>query len=151
MNGSQAYLAAVGRELHCSRKQKQLLLHEFSQNTLSEYTLDYDALCQTIGMPKQVAAELLTCVDPDILRKSKRNKKFLVGAIIAVLLLACIYLGYYFLRASPYVEVDGRFTVITTGAETSDPVEISDEEFEALLQQSKKDENIEKKVFSSVS
>ena len=94
---------------------------------------------------------LLTCVDPDILRKSKRNKKFLVGAIIAVLLLACIYLGYYFLRASPYVEVDGRFTVITTGAETSDPVEISDEEFEALLQQSKKDENIEKKVFSSVS
>lgn len=79
MNGSQAYLAAVGRELHCPRKQKQLLLHEFSQNTLSEYTLDYDALCQTIGMPKQVAAELLTCVDPDILRKSKRNKNFLSG------------------------------------------------------------------------
>lgn len=121
MNGSQAYLAAVGRELHCPRKQKQLLLHEFSQNTLSEYTLDYDALCQTIGMPKQVAAELLTCVDPDILRKSKRHKKFLVGGIIAALAVACIYLGYYFLRASPYVEIDGAFTVITTGAVEVEP------------------------------
>ena len=81
MNGSQAYLAAVGRELHCPRKQKQLLLHEFSQNTLSEYTLDYDALCQTIGMPKQVAAELLTCVDPGCSHVSIRTFCARVSAI----------------------------------------------------------------------
>ncbi len=35
MNGSQAYLAAVGRELHCPRKQKTVALARiFSKHTL---------------------------------------------------------------------------------------------------------------------
>lgn len=114
MTGVQTYLSAVEHALDCPRKQKKLLVQQFSDSTLSELDGSYEELCMQFGQPDAVADELMECVDPEVLHKSTRNKKIFIGAIIAVLALACISLGYYFLRASPYVEIDGKFTVITT-------------------------------------
>lgn len=155
MNGSQAYLSAVEHGLDCPRRQKRLLLQKFSDSTLSELNGSYDELCAQLGQPEEVAEALMECVDPEVLCKSKRKKRIIIGvgigAVMAVLVTAIVILGHYYYRARPYVEVDGPFTVILTEEETSQPVEISDEEFEALIEQEKKDENIEKKIPDSVS
>lgn len=155
MNGSQAYLSAVEHGLDCPRRQKRLLLQKFSDSTLSELNGSYDELCAQLGQPEEVAEALMECVDPEVLYKSKRKKKIIIGvgigAVMAAFAVAIAVLGHYYFRARPYVEVDGPFTVILTEEETSQPVEISDEEFEALIEQAKNDENIEKKIPDSVS
>lgn len=155
MNGSQAYLSAVEHRLNCPCRQKRLLLQRFSDSTLSELNGSYDELCAQLGQPEEVAEALMECVDPEVLGKSKRKKKIIIGvgigAVMAAFTVAIAVLGHYYFRARPYVEVDGPFTVILTEEETSQPVEISDEEFEALIEQEKKDEHIEKKIPDSVS
>lgn len=154
MNGSQAYLSAVEHGLDCPRRQKRLLLQKFSDSTLSELDGSYDELCAQLGQPEEVAEALMECVDPEVLCKSKRKKKIIIGigigAVMAAFAVAIAFLGHYYYRARPYVEVDGPFTLIYT-EESSEPVEISDEEFNALIEQAKKDENIEKKIPDSVS
>lgn len=146
MNGSQAYLSAVERGLDCPRRQKRLLLQKFSDSTLSELDGSYDELCAQLGQPEAVADALMECVDPEVLCKSKQKKKIIIGVgigtVIAAFAVAIAFLGHYYYRARPYVEVDGPFTLIYT-EESSEPVEISDEEFEALMQQAQNDSDPE--------
>ena len=126
MNGSQAYLSAVEHRLGCPRRQKRLLLQKFSDSTLSELNGSYDELCAQLGQPEEVAEALMECVDPEVLCKSKRKKKIIIGisigVVMAILLTAIVILGHYYYRARPYVEVDGHFTVITT-----DPVPVEND------------------------
>lgn len=91
----------------------------------------------------------MECVDPEVLDKSKRKKKIILGGLIAALLVACIGLFAYYLHARTILMGDFYISEITEY--TSEPVEISDEEFNALIEQAKKDENIEKKIPDSVS
>lgn len=149
MNGSQAYLSAVEHGLDCPRRQKRLLLQKFSDSTLSELNGSYDELCAQLGQPEEVAEALMECVDPEVLCKSKRKKKIILGGLIAALLVACIGLFAYYLHARTILMGDFYISEITEY--TSEPVEISDEEFNALIEQAKKDENIEKKIPDSVS
>lgn len=149
MNGSQAYLSAVEHRLDCPRRQKRLLLQKFSDSTLSELNGSYDELCAQLGQPEEVAEALMECVDPEVLCKSKRKKKIILGGLIAALLVACIGLFAYYLHARTILMGDFYISEITEY--TSEPVEISDEEFNALIEQAKKDENIEKKIPDSVS
>lgn len=41
----------------------------------------------------------MECVDPEVLDKSKRKKKIILGGLIAALLVACIGLFAYYLHA----------------------------------------------------
>lgn len=136
MNGSQAYLSAVEHRLDCPRRQKRLLLQKFSDSTLSELNGSYDELCAQLGQPEEVAEALMECVDPEILDKSKRKKKIILGGLIAALLVACIGLFAYYLHARTILMGDFYISEITEY--TSEPVEISDEEFNALIERAKK-------------
>lgn len=150
MNGSQAYLSAVEHGLDCPRRQKRLLLQKFSDSTLSELNGSYDELCAQLGQPEEVAEALMECVDPEVLDKSKRKKKIIigvsVGAVMAAFAVAIGFLGHYYFRARPYVEVDGPFTVITTEPVKISEEEISDEEFEQLMNDVHIDPNLGKKL-----
>lgn len=136
MNGSQAYLSAVEHRLDCPRRQKRLLLQKFSDSTLSELNGSYDELCAQLGQPEEVAEALMECVDPEVLCKSKRKKKIILGGLIAALLVACIGLFAYYLHARTILMGDFYISEITEY--TSEPVEISDEEFNALIERAKK-------------
>lgn len=136
MNGSQAYLSAVEHRLDCPRRQKRLLLQKFSDSTLSELDGSYDELCAQLGQPEEVAEALMECVDPEVLCKSKRKKKIILGGLIAALLVACIGLFAYYLHARTILMGDFYISEITEY--TSEPVEISDEEFNALIERAKK-------------
>lgn len=136
MNGSQAYLSAVEHRLDCPRRQKRLLLQKFSDSTLSELDGSYDELCAQLGQPEEVAEALMECVDPEVLDKSKRKKKIILGGLIAALLVACIGLFAYYLHARTILMGDFYISEITEY--TSEPVEISDEEFNALVERAKK-------------
>lgn len=136
MNGSQAYLSAVEHGLDCPRRQKRLLLQKFSDSTLSELNGSYDELCAQLGQPEEVADALMECVDPEVLDKSKRKKKIILGGLIAALLVACIGLFAYYLHARTILMGDFYISEITEY--TSEPVEISDEEFNALIERAKK-------------
>ena len=136
MNGSQAYLSAVEHGLDCPRRQKRLLLQKFSDSTLSELDGSYDELCAQLGQPEEVAEALMECVDPEVLDKSKRKKKIILGGLIAALLVACIGLFAYYLHARTILMGDFYISEITEY--TSEPVEISDEEFNALIERAKK-------------
>lgn len=136
MNGSQAYLSAVEHGLDCPRRQKRLLLQKFSDSTLSELNGSYDELCAQLGQPEEVAEALMECVDPEVLCKSKRKKKIILGGLIAALLVACIGLFAYYLHARTILMGDFYISEITEY--TSEPVEISDEEFNALIERAKK-------------
>lgn len=136
MNGSQAYLSAVEHGLDCPRRQKRLLLQKFSDSTLSELNGSYDELCAQLGQPEEVAEALMECVDPEVLDKSKRKKKIILGGLIAALLVACIGLFAYYLHARTILMGDFYISEITEY--TSEPVEISDEEFNALIERAKK-------------
>lgn len=136
MNGSQAYLSAVEHGLDCPRRQKRLLLQKFSDSTLSELNGSYDELCAQLGQPEEVAEALMECVDPEVLCKSKRKKKIILGGLIAALLVACIGLFAYYLHARTILMGDFYISEITEY--TSEPVEISDEEAQALIEQAKK-------------
>lgn len=136
MNGSQAYLSAVEHRLDCPRRQKRLLLQKFSDSTLSELNGSYDELCAQLGQPEEVAEALMECVDPEVLDKSKRKKKIILGGLIAALLVACIGLFAYYLHARTILMGDFYISEITEY--TSEPVEISDEEFNALIERAKK-------------
>lgn len=136
MNGSQAYLSAVEHRLDCPRRQKRLLLQKFSDSTLSELDGSYDELCAQLGQPEEVAEALMECVDPEVLDKSKRKKKIILGGLIAALLVACIGLFAYYLHARTILMGDFYISEITEY--TSEPVEISDEEFNALIERAKK-------------
>ena len=136
MNGSQAYLSAVEHRLDCPRRQKRLLLQKFSDSTLSELNGSYDELCAQLGQPEEVAEALMECVDPEVLDKSKRKKKIILGGLIAALLVACIGLFAYYLHARTILMGDFYISEITEY--TSEPVEISDEEFNALVERAKK-------------
>lgn len=136
MNGSQAYLSAVEHGLDCPRRQKRLLLQKFSDSTLSELNGSYDELCAQLGQPEEVAEALMECVDPEVLDKSKRKKKIILGGLIAALLVACIGLFTYYLHARTILMGDFYISEITEY--TSEPVEISDEEFNALIERAKK-------------
>lgn len=136
MNGSQAYLSAVEHRLDCPRRQKRLLLQKFSDSTLSELNGSYDELCAQLGQPEEVAEALMECVDPEVLDKSKRKKKIILGGLIAALLVACIGLFAYYLHARTILMGDFYISEITEY--TSEPVEISDEEFNALIKRAKK-------------
>lgn len=124
-------------------------MQKFSDSTLSELNGSYDELCAQLGQPEEVAEALMECVDPEVLCKSKRKKKIILGGLIAALLVACIGLFAYYLHARTILMGDFYISEITEY--TSEPVEISDEEFNALIEQAKKDENIEKKIPDSVS
>lgn len=136
MNGSQAYLSAVEHGLDCPRRQKRLLLQKFSDSTLSELNGSYDELCAQLGQPEEVAEALMECVDPEVLDKSKRKKKIILGGLIAALLVACIGLFAYYLHARTILMGDFYISEITEY--TSEPVEISDEEFNTLIERAKK-------------
>lgn len=136
MNGSQAYLSAVEHGLDCPRRQKRLLLQKFSDSTLSELDGSYDELCAQLGQPEEVAEALMECVDPEVLDKSKRKKKIILGGLIAALLVACIGLFAYYLHARTILMGDFYISEITEY--TSEPVEISDEEFNTLIERAKK-------------
>lgn len=136
MNGSQAYLSAVEHRLDCPRRQRRLLLQKFSDSTLSELDGSYDELCAQLGQPEEVAEALMECVDPEVLDKSKRKKKIILGGLIAALLVACIGLFAYYLHARTILMGDFYISEITEY--TSEPVEISDEEFNALIERAKK-------------
>lgn len=136
MNGSQAYLSAVEHRLDCPRRQKRLLLQKFSDSTLSELNGSYDELCAQLGQPEEVAEALMECVDPEVLDKSKRKKKIILGGLIAALLVACIGLFAYYLHARTILMGDFYISEITEY--TSEPVEISDKEFNALIKRAKK-------------
>lgn len=136
MNGSQAYLSAVEHRLDCPRRQKRLLLQKFSDSTLSELDGSYDELCAQLGQPEEVAEALMECVDPEVLDKSKRKKKIILGGLIAALLVACIGLFAYYLHARTILMGDFYISEITEY--TSEPVEISDEEFNTLIERAKK-------------
>lgn len=136
MNGSQAYLSAVEHRLDCPRRQKRVLLQKFSDSTLSELNGSYDELCAQLGQPEEVAEALMECVDPEVLDKSKRKKKIILGGLIAALLVACIGLFAYYLHARTILMGDFYISEITEY--TSEPVEISDEEFNALIERAKK-------------
>lgn len=136
MNGSQAYLSAVEHRLDCPRRQKRLLLQKFSDSTLSELNGSYDELCAQLGQPEEVAEALMECVDPEVLDKGKRKKKIILGGLIAALLVACIGLFAYYLHARTILMGDFYISEITEY--TSEPVEISDEEFNALIERAKK-------------
>lgn len=136
MNGSQAYLSAVEHGLDCPRRQKRLLLQKFSDSTLSELDGSYDELCAQLGQPEEVAEALMECVDPEILDKSKRKKKIILGGLIAALLVACIGLFAHYLHARTILM--GDFYISEIMEYTSEPVEISDEEFNALIERAKK-------------
>lgn len=148
MNGSQAYLSAVEHGLDCPRRQKRLLLQKFSDSTLSELNGSYDELCAQLGQPEEVAEALMECVDPEVLDKSKRKKKIILGGLIAALLVACIGLFAYYLHARTILMGDFYISEITEY--TSEPVEISDEEFNALIERAK-NKNTEKKISDPVS
>lgn len=136
MNGSQAYLSAVEHGLDGLRRQKRLLLQKFSDSTLSELDGSYDELCAQLGQPEEVAEALMECVDPEVLDKSKRKKKIILGGLIAALLVACIGLFAYYLHARTILMGDFYISEITEY--TSEPVEIPDEEFNALIERAKK-------------
>lgn len=136
MNGSQAYLSAVEHGLDCPRRQKRLLLQKFSDSTLSELDGSYDELCAQLGQPEEVAEALMECVDPEVLCKRKRKKKIILGGLIAALLVACVGLFAYYLHARTILMGDFYISEITEY--TSEPVEISDEEFNALIERAKK-------------
>ena len=136
MNGSQAYLSAVEHRLNCPCRQKRLLLQKFSDSTLSELNGSYDELCVQLGQPEEVAEALMECVDPEVLSKSKQKKKIILGGLIAALLVACVGLFAYYLHARTILMGDFYISEITEY--TSEPVEISDEEFNALIERAKK-------------
>ena len=105
---------------------KKIAFAEVSDSTLSELNGSYDELCAQLGQPEEVAEALMECVDPEVLCKSKRKKKIIIGisigVVMAILVTAIVILGHYYYRARPYVEVDGHFTVITT-----DPVPVEND------------------------
>lgn len=78
----------------------------------------------------------MECVDPEALCKSKRKKKIILGGLIAALLVACVGLFAYYLHARTILMGDFYISEITEY--TSEPVEISDEEFNALIERAKK-------------
>lgn len=115
---------------------KRLLLQKFSDSTLSELNGSYDELCVQLGQPEEVAEALMECVDPEVLSKSKQKKKIILGGLIAALLVACVGLFAYYLHARTILMGDFYISEITEY--TSEPVEISDEEFNALIERAKK-------------
>lgn len=111
-------------------------MQKFSDSTLSELNGSYDELCVQLGQPEEVAEALMECVDPEVLSKSKQKKKIILGGLIAALLVACVGLFAYYLHARTILMGDFYISEITEY--TSEPVEISDEEFNALIERAKK-------------
>lgn len=148
MTGTKAYLSAVDRALDCLRSLRRELLDGLHTN-LSDSDDDYGTLCAIYGAPDAAAQELLECVDPEVLRKTKKKKRIIISSLVAATLVvaisACAFLGRYYAIAREYVEVDGDFVVVTT-MEVSEEKEISDAEFQQLMEQAKKGENIEKTI-----
>lgn len=68
--------------------------------------------------------------------QEQAEEKIILGGLIAALLVACVGLFAYYLHARTILMGDFYISEITEY--TSEPVEISDEEFNALIERAKK-------------
>lgn len=105
MTGTKAYLSAVDRALDCPRSLRRELLDGLHTNLLDSDD-DYGTLCAIYGAPDAAAQELLECVDPEVLRKTKKKKRILFGSVIAALAIVCGSLFAYYLHAQDVIAGD---------------------------------------------
>lgn len=125
MTAQESYLSAVSRAMDCSSSTKHRLLDGLRQE-LSDTDADFEALCAQYGAPEDTARELMECVDPDELKKRKRNKKIAVGSVFTVLLIVCGILFTYYLHAKEVINGDFYIVIEET---TYEEDEIPDDLF----------------------
>lgn len=93
--GLHRYLRTISRKLVCYKDTKQTLLEGLEQELSVYSSLSYDELCQEIGNPTQVSAQLMENISEQEIAYMKRRRKMILCTVsicfvIAFLLLCSI-------------------------------------------------------------
>lgn len=121
------YIHKFCKNLTCS-KQTRLDLSSGLKDELSAYSnLSYKELCEQIGNPEQIAAQMMENISQTEIEKAKRIKFMPFILIGCVLVVFMVFLGAYYIHTQSVIREN--FYVKEQIVE-SDPIKISDEVLE---------------------
>lgn len=79
--GLHRYLRTISRKLVCYKDTKQTLLEGLEQELSVYSSLSYDELCQEIGNPTQVSAQLMENISEQEIAYMKRRRKMILCTV----------------------------------------------------------------------
>ncbi|WP_031476678.1 hypothetical protein [Agathobaculum desmolans] len=100
------YVRAVSRRLICSKSTRSKLLDGLQQELMIYSALSYDDLCEEIGMPEQIAMQIMDNIDNKEIVRAKRKCYLAAAVILAVFIVILIILGGYFIHSQQVMRND---------------------------------------------
>lgn len=97
--GLHRYLRTISRKLVCYKDTKQTLLEGLEQELSVYSSLSYDELCQEIGNPTQVSAQLMENISEQEIAYMKRRRKMILCTVSICFVIAFALAVFYFVHA----------------------------------------------------
>ena len=97
--GLHRYLRTISRKLVCYKDTKQTLLEGLEQELSVYSSLSYDELCQEIGNPTQVSAQLMENISEQEIAYMKRRRKMILYTVSICFVIAFALAVFYFVHA----------------------------------------------------
>lgn len=114
------YLAQLRRALTCAREDRERFFSQ-GEKLLGEFLEEnpnarYEDLAAAFGQPKDFAAEMLSQLDPGEVEHTRRQRKYIRRALVAVIALALISCSVYWAVKWTKAQevVHGDFKVVET-------------------------------------
>ena len=96
--GLHRYLRTISRKLVCYKDTKQTLLEGLEQELSVYSSLSYDELCQEIGNPTQVSAQLMENISEQEIAYMKRRRKMILCTVSI-----CFVIAFALVNCTPFV------------------------------------------------
>lgn len=104
--GLHRYLRTISRKLVCYKDTKQTLLEGLEQELSVYSSLSYDELCQEIGNPTQVSAQLMENISEQEIAYMKRRRKMILCTVSICFVIAFALAVFYFVHAQSVMRGD---------------------------------------------
>lgn len=92
-------MRTISRKLVCYKDTKQTLLEGLEQELSVYSSLSYDELCQEIGNPTQVSAQLMENISEQEIAYMKRRRKMILCTVSICFVIAFALAVFYFVHA----------------------------------------------------
>lgn len=99
-------MRTISRKLVCYKDTKQTLLEGLEQELSVYSSLSYDELCQEIGNPTQVSAQLMENISEQEIAYMKRRRKMILCTVSICFVIAFALAVFYFVHAQSVMRGD---------------------------------------------